>query len=142
MLWMGLVSEQKKDFDTAVEWYQKAAALEAGGAYDRWAELLVSMPVTAQSLATLHAFVTQNVGLDTEVEKLILAQDYLNILGLEDAKFLQTKLTQQGFDTGGIDGSIGSKSKKALAAFRVSRGRANASILVLSILDLKDLGFF
>ncbi|MGR3570970.1 lytic murein transglycosylase [Brevirhabdus sp.] len=41
---------------------------------------------------------------------------------LADRKRLQARLTQAGFDTGGTDGVLGSKSQAAISAYQQSRG--------------------
>lgn len=140
--WLGILAEEKSNHQTALDHYRFAASQAVPKSYDRLAALLNVMPATAENLVTLHALASQDVRLDDKVKQSILTKDYLPILGREDAKFLQTKLTELGFDTKGVDGSIGPNSKKALAAYQASLGRKIASEPTLTILDLKGLGFF
>lgn len=141
-LWLGTIFEQSGEFDKATTYYQRAAAIGAPGAYDRWSMLLIDQPATKQNLATLYAFTTQEIPLAETIKKQVLEKNYLPILGREDARFLQERLTRNGFDTQGMDGIIGPNSQKALAAFQESKGRNAINNSRLSIFDLKDLGFF
>lgn len=45
-------------------------------------------------------------------------------LTIDQRKRLQTRLTAQGFDTGGADGVLGPKSKAAIASYQASIGQA------------------
>ncbi len=61
----------------------------------------------------------------------------------EGVKALQTALTEQGFDTGGIDGVFGSRTKKAVLAFQKARGLTQDGVagpLTLKALGLSDGG--
>ncbi|MGB0844731.1 MAG: peptidoglycan-binding domain-containing protein [Alphaproteobacteria bacterium] len=55
---------------------------------------------------------------------------------------MQQQLTGIGFDTKGVDGLIGPNSKQALSAFQKAKGRSKSNNGILTILDLRDLGFF